>query len=146
MIARYRGEHHHRGIWQPRRDAPTQNPATRTTQNIDGATSPTAPVLELYAGVTDEPSTRRSHTPRRTWGKALTLLLAGLAGFAAHQLIVGMPSPSALPATPRQWISAYEAAAIDNPQRVCHQLFAPQLTANDQVGIPVVIEVDCQEL
>jgi hypothetical protein len=32
-----------------------------------------------------------------------------------------------LPATPRAWLDAYEAAAIDNPGRVCSQLFAPQL-------------------
>jgi len=32
-----------------------------------------------------------------------------------------------LPATPRAWLDAYEAAAIDNPSRVCSELFAPQL-------------------
>jgi hypothetical protein len=39
------------------------------------------------------------------------------------------PSPrrSQLPATPRAWLDAYEAAAVDNPSRVCSELFAPQL-------------------
>ena len=32
-----------------------------------------------------------------------------------------------LPATPRTWLDAYESAAIDNPSRVCSQLFAPEL-------------------
>jgi hypothetical protein len=34
---------------------------------------------------------------------------------------------ASLPVTPRAWLDAYEAAAIDNPGRVCSQLFAPQL-------------------
>jgi hypothetical protein len=37
------------------------------------------------------------------------------------------PARSQLPATPRAWLDAYEAAAIDNPSRVCSELFAPQL-------------------
>jgi hypothetical protein len=39
------------------------------------------------------------------------------------------PSPARLqlPATPRAWLDAYEGAAIDNPSRVCSDLFAPQL-------------------
>ena len=32
-----------------------------------------------------------------------------------------------LPASPRAWLDAYEAAAIDNPSRVCSELFSPQL-------------------
>jgi hypothetical protein len=37
------------------------------------------------------------------------------------------PAPAGLPATPRAWLDAYEAAAVDNPGRVCSQLFAPAL-------------------
>jgi hypothetical protein len=37
------------------------------------------------------------------------------------------PVASQLPATPRAWLDTYEAAAIDNPSRVCTELFAPQL-------------------
>lgn len=32
-----------------------------------------------------------------------------------------------LPATPRAWLDAYEAAVIDNPRRVCSELLAPAL-------------------
>jgi hypothetical protein len=32
-----------------------------------------------------------------------------------------------LPASPRAWPDAYEAAATDNPSRVCSELFAPAL-------------------
>ena len=41
--------------------------------------------------------------------------------------LVGDRSPAGLPATPRAWLDAYEAAAVDNPGRVCSVLFAPQL-------------------
>jgi hypothetical protein len=34
-----------------------------------------------------------------------------------------------LPATPRAWLDSYEAAAVDNPGRVCQQLLAPELAA-----------------
>jgi hypothetical protein len=37
------------------------------------------------------------------------------------------PVRSTLPASPRAWLDAYEAAAIDNPSRVCSELFAPAL-------------------
>jgi len=38
----------------------------------------------------------------------------------------GVAGP-ALPATPRAWLNAYEANAVDNPSRVCSELFSPQL-------------------
>ncbi len=34
---------------------------------------------------------------------------------------------SALPATSRAWLDAYESSAVDNPARVCSELFSPQL-------------------
>ena len=37
------------------------------------------------------------------------------------------PAPAQLPSTPRAWLDAYEAAAIDDPSRVCSELFAPEL-------------------
>jgi hypothetical protein len=57
---------------------------------------------------------------------AVTVLAGGLAaGWSVGQLSPGPPSAAArLPATPRAWLDAYEAAAIDNPARVCTVLFA----------------------
>jgi len=46
--------------------------------------------------------------------------------WSAAELSPGLALPR-LPATPRAWLDAYEAAAIDNPGRVCSELFAPQL-------------------
>lgn len=37
------------------------------------------------------------------------------------------PVPVRLPSTPRAWLDAYEAAAVDNPARVCSVLFSPEL-------------------
>jgi len=37
------------------------------------------------------------------------------------------PAHARLPATPREWLDSYESAAVDNPTRVCSELFAPQL-------------------
>ena len=34
-----------------------------------------------------------------------------------------------LPSTPRQWVEQFTAASLDNPGRVCRQLFAPALAA-----------------
>src|SRR5205823_219120 len=39
-------------------------------------------------------------------------------------------------ATPRAWLDAYEAAALDNPSRVCSELFAPQLARAYAHGAP----------
>jgi hypothetical protein len=54
-----------------------------------------------------------------------------IAGYLAVNWSVSELSPGLalprLPATPRAWLDAYEAAAIDNPGRVCSELFAPQL-------------------
>jgi hypothetical protein len=63
----------------------------------------------------------------RTWAivGAFVLVLA-LAVVAASFSRGGAVRP-ALPATPRAWLDAYEASAIDNPSRVCSELFSPQL-------------------
>ena len=43
------------------------------------------------------------------------------------RVLASSPTGTGLPATPRAWLDAYEAAAIDNPSRVCSELFAPPL-------------------
>jgi hypothetical protein len=66
-----------------------------------------------------------------SWRQAVAFLAAGaviaVGGVVAVGELAPGPPPSQLPATPRAWLDAYEAAAIDNPSRVCSQLFAPQL-------------------
>jgi hypothetical protein len=60
------------------------------------------------------------------------LALAAAAGaYLATSLAVAefaaAPAQSRLPVSPRAWLDAYEAAAVDSPARVCSELFAPQL-------------------
>ncbi len=43
------------------------------------------------------------------------------------RIVLVHPAAAPLPATPRAWLDAYEAAAIDNPARVCSELFEPRL-------------------
>jgi hypothetical protein len=75
-------------------------------------------------------------TRRRRGGlrRALRWLAALVAAVGAYLVLsaglaelVAAPAHSRLPATPRAWLDSYEAAAVDNPGRVCAELFAPQL-------------------
>ena len=56
------------------------------------------------------------------------LAVAIVAAFVAVSGVLSPPTPQRpFPATPRAWLDAYEAAAIDNPTRVCSELFSLQL-------------------
>jgi hypothetical protein len=58
---------------------------------------------------------------------AVAIVAAYLAAsWSSLDRLPGSATPR-LPATPRAWLDSYEAAAIDNPRRVCSELFAPQL-------------------
>jgi hypothetical protein len=58
-------------------------------------------------------------------------VVAVVAGSLAASSLLGQPAAvrAGLPTTPRAWLDAYEAAAVDNPPRVCTQLFSPALAA-----------------
>jgi len=82
-------------------------------------------LLEL-SGASPPPSVRCACTAARgaVW---LMLAVAGTVGYVAARSSVSDRALSRLPAPPRAWLDAYEAAAIDNPARVCSRLFAPGL-------------------
>jgi hypothetical protein len=44
-------------------------------------------------------------------------------------LHTGRPAARSLPATPQGWVEQWTAAAIEDPARVCGELFAPALAA-----------------
>ena len=75
----------------------------------------------------------RSERPPRAlaWRRAAAFLCAGAAAAAGGVVVLGELAPGSarlrLSATPRAWLDAYEAAAVDNPSRVCSELFSPQL-------------------
>jgi hypothetical protein len=111
MIARIRGEHDARwGRWLP-------------TTAREAAVPPrlTADVVDRQRG-----ASRPLHRPV-SW--RLVAIGVSLAVMCLTVILWLSPSParSQLPATPRAWLDAYEAAAVDNPSRVCSELFAPQL-------------------
>jgi len=111
MIARIRGEHDPRwGGWRPTTAAETADARARqTTLVVDRQSDANPP---------------RSRVLRSLVAIGVSLAVACLA--AIWWLSPGAVG-SQLPATPRAWLDAYEAAAIDNPSRVCTELFAPQL-------------------
>ena len=123
MIARHRGEHdRHRPLWRPTMRPPTPAAPMHPT---DADTRAVLSHTITRPGLGD----LRSHLRR-----AVRWLVAVLTAVAAY-LVIGAglaellapPAHSRLPATPRAWLDSYEAAAVDNPGRVCAELFAPQL-------------------
>lgn len=124
MSARIRGEHDARwGRWRPG--------ASRTDTTMPPAPIPVAASDERAAtGSARHRGGWRSHRrPVGRWLVALAVAVLAVSvatAWSVTQLASG-PAQPRLPATPGAWLDAYEAAAIDNPPRVCTELFAPQL-------------------
>ena len=124
MSARARGEHDwpRTTAWRPVRPA---------VSHPERSVPPSE--RELPAEPHDEADgdhPQRSARTRRMW---LVLAMLAAAAIAIASSAPGRPAPSttraASPATPRAWFDAYMAAAVDDPARVCHVLFAPELAA-----------------
>jgi hypothetical protein len=110
MIARIRGEHDARwGRWRPSKARETADARARQ------------PTLVVDRQSDANPSRRRV-----LWSSLIGVSVA-VGALTALLWLSPSPARSQLPATPRAWLDAYEAAAIDNPSRVCTELFAPQL-------------------
>jgi hypothetical protein len=60
---------------------------------------------------------------------AIVLLLVLVVAVIALQHHIRPTAETSLPSTPQQWVEQWTAASIDNPGRVCRQLFAPALAA-----------------
>ena len=64
----------------------------------------------------------------RMWAIAgLFVVVLALACVGVLFRSVGGSTTRVLPATPRAWLDAYDAAAVDSPARVCSQLFSAEL-------------------
>ncbi len=123
MIARIRGEHDaHWGRWPPR----TSREDTSSAQRKVAPGQAKLVVTEADS----RPGATRSQQ-RRVGGWLVGMAVAMIVGYLGVSWSVAQvssgPAGPRLPATPRAWLDAYEAAAIDSPGRVCSQLFAPQL-------------------
>ena len=113
MIARHRGAERIHTRWRPGGIATT--PPSRTTQP--------GGMGDGQDGL-DQREARR----RRSWGFLVTLAVIAVAVIAS-QLHLGHTAGTGLPSTPQQWVEQWTAASLDNPGRVCRQLFAPALAA-----------------
>ena len=102
MIARHRGDLRLHSSWRPTGRLPAARPATH-----------------------------RSHRTRNRLHRAWLLapVVAAVALAIALAIRGGATPRAELPATPRQWVNAWAAAAVDNPGRVCRTLYAPALAA-----------------
>jgi hypothetical protein len=110
MIVRIRGEHDARwGRWRP----------TKARESAGAPPRQTAGVVDRQTG---------ADAPRRRvlWSSLIGVSVA-VGCLTALLWLSPSQARSQLPATPRAWLDAYEAAAIDNPSRVCSELFAAQL-------------------
>jgi hypothetical protein len=96
------------------------------------------PRSTIAAAASDDPAAagrasrrggRRSRRrPAVRWFAALPVgVVVSLATAWSVTQLSSWPAQVRLPRTPWAWLDSYEAAAIDNPARVCSQLFAPQL-------------------
>lgn len=145
MIARRRGAHHGQERWQPRSTAVgTPKPSASATKSTPlparaadvehiAQKAATAAFAEFVAAsaahVTSERSTRRRRSRARNTLLMLAVAIGLFAVSTAQHVAVAGRDEAGLPATPSQWVDAYEAAAIDDPSRVCTQLLSPQLAA-----------------
>ena len=126
MIARIRGEHDTRAArWRPRNASLAGTPPQATTDGL-GAREP-EPLTS------DGQHLTQHRSRRRPVARAVRLLaMVGIGYLATTWCLQQISQPRAagrLPATPRAWLDAYEAAAIDKPSRVCSRLFTPALAA-----------------
>ena len=113
MLARHRGDDRIHTGWRPGGSATTRT--SRTTQ------------AERIGGRRDGLD-RREARRRRSWGLLATLVVIAVA-VTLSQLHLRRTAGAGLPSPPQQWVEQWTAASMDNPSRVCRQLFAPALAA-----------------
>jgi len=112
MIARIRGEHDTRwGRW-------------RSSAAREAVAAPSRPAASGPGRQRGGEGLLRRQVRWRLVAVGVLIAVAGVA--AVGGLSLGRAEQQ-LPPTPRAWLDAYEAAAIDNPSRVCSELFSPAL-------------------
>jgi hypothetical protein len=125
MIARDRGDERIHSRWRPGGGAATPAPATRTR------------VERLDEREVDEPDRAQGRRPgptyripsRRVWALIATLAAIAVGAVVASQHDARQSRGAPLPSTAGQWVEQFTAASLENPGRVCRQLFAPALAA-----------------
>lgn len=113
MIARHRGDLRTHSRWRP-------SASVSAPQQADLGQEDELPGEQAQFGP-EQPRRRRP----RTVITVVTLIAVAI--IAAQQYAGRAPAASPLPSTPQQWIDQWTAASLNNPGRVCRQLFAPAL-------------------
>lgn len=115
MIARHRGDLHAHTRWRP------------------SAAAAAPPALPVPAAEEQPEKPQGSEQlgarQRRPYALVAVATLIALAVIAGQQHTARAPAPAPLPSTPRQWVDQWTAASLENPARVCDQLFAPALAS-----------------
>jgi len=128
MIARHRGDERIHSRWRPGAAATTQAPAPRTqVAQLDERELDELEVVRQLGRRRRRPP-RYPIRPRRSWALIAVVAVIGVAVIASQQH-ARQATGAVLPSTPQQWVQQWTAASIDNPGRVCRQLFAPALAA-----------------
>ena len=117
MIARHRGDERIHSRW--RLGASATTPPPRGTQ----AQQPGRRIGDGLQTI-DRPAARLGR-PRGLIAIVIVIAVA----VTVSQLQIRHTAGSSLPSTPRQWVEQFTAASLENPGRVCRQLFAPALAA-----------------
>jgi hypothetical protein len=117
MIARHRGDERIHSRWHPPA-APGVAPA-QWNPRPDGLLDPDPRALQVL-----DPPAARPRRPAALIGVAVAVAVAVIA--CQHS---GSPPSAGLPSTPSQWVEQWTAASLENPARVCQNLFAPALAA-----------------
>jgi len=114
MIARHRGDLRTHSRWRPSlpASAPPQQPEPTQNHELQCEEAQLGP---------EQPRQRRP----RTLIAVVTLVAVTI--IAGQQYASRAPAASPLPLTPQQWVDQWTAASLNNPRRVCGQLFAPAL-------------------
>lgn len=118
MIARHRGGERLHSRWHPTRA--TGLVSEHPDPELDEPLDPAVPI---------EPEPRLPPAGSRgslaLIGIAVVIVIAAISAHQRHR----STSAAGLPSTPRQWVEQWTAASLENPARVCQQLFAPPLAA-----------------
>jgi len=114
MIARHRGDLRAHSRWRP------SLPLSTPTRQAEFAQEDELQREQPQLGP-EQPRQRRPRT-------IITVVtLVAVAIIAGQQYASRAPAASPLPLTPQQWVDQWTAASLNNPGRVCGQLFAPAL-------------------
>lgn len=124
MSTRARGEHAgpRATTWRPLRPPISQPEPTAPPSDSRACPAPGDDV-----DVDQRPRPARS---RRSWLAVAILAVAAIATAASSPSRPRQAATQGGPTTPRAWFDAYMAAAVDDPARVCHVLFAPELAGS----------------